>query len=109
MAVVAPRWETLACDDAAEARLAEELRIPLIVARLLCQRGLGDAALASRFLNPTLYYNGGAAGQLTADQAAGAVIMGTVDQTPARFVAIEIVVTSATADPEALERYLGSG
>src|SRR4051812_2428446 len=54
MPTVAPRWETLACDTAAETRLAEELGIPPIVARLLCQRGLGDPALATRFLNPSL-------------------------------------------------------
>src|SRR5256886_15714754 len=37
--------------------------------------------LLTGFLNPTLYYDGGTAGQLTADRAAGSVIMGTVDQT----------------------------
>jgi single-stranded-DNA-specific exonuclease len=54
MPTVAPRWETLACDDAAAERLAAALGIAPIVARLLCQRGLGDAEAASRFLNPSL-------------------------------------------------------
>jgi single-stranded-DNA-specific exonuclease len=54
MPTVAPRWETLACDEAAGAKLAAQLGIPEIVARLLCQRGLGDAEVASRFLNPSL-------------------------------------------------------
>jgi single-stranded-DNA-specific exonuclease len=54
MPIVAPRWETLACDDAAGARLASALGIAPVVARLLCQRGLGDPEQAHRFLNPTL-------------------------------------------------------
>jgi single-stranded-DNA-specific exonuclease len=54
MPTVAPRWETLACDDAASATLAAELGISPIVARLLCQRGLGNAEDARRFLNPSL-------------------------------------------------------
>lgn len=54
MPPVAPRWETLACDDAAAERLAAELSISPIVATLLCQRGLGDAEAARRFLNPSL-------------------------------------------------------
>lgn len=54
MPTVAPRWETLACDDAASTKLAGELGISPIVARLLCQRGLGDADDARRFLNPSL-------------------------------------------------------
>lgn len=54
MPTVAPRWETLACDDAAADRLAGELSIPPIVARLLCQRGLGAPDVAHRFLNPVL-------------------------------------------------------
>jgi len=37
--------------------------------------------LLTAFLNPTLYFDGGTAGPLTADRAAGSVIMGTVDQT----------------------------
>ncbi len=54
MATVAPRWDTLACDDAAAERLASALSITPIVARLLCQRGLGDPEQAHRFLNPSL-------------------------------------------------------
>ena len=54
MPTVAPRWETLACDEAATEKLAAELSIPPIVARLLCQRGLGAPEIAHRFLNPAL-------------------------------------------------------
>ncbi|MGE3510782.1 MAG: single-stranded-DNA-specific exonuclease RecJ [Vicinamibacterales bacterium] len=54
MATAPPRWESSPCDDEAAARLAAELTIPPIVARLLCQRGLGDPACASRFLTPKL-------------------------------------------------------
>ncbi len=54
MPIVGPRWETQACDEAAATRLAGALSVPPIVARLLCQRGLGDPELASRFLNPSL-------------------------------------------------------
>ncbi len=54
MPTVAPRWETLACDDAAAERLAAHLDITPVVARLLCQRGLGDPEAAARFLKPTL-------------------------------------------------------
>lgn len=54
MPTVAPRWETLACDEAATEKLAAELSVPPIVARLLCQRGLGAPEIAHRFLNPAL-------------------------------------------------------
>ena len=54
MPTVAPRWETLACDDAAAERLAGELSIAPIVARLLCQRGFDDPEQAARFLNPSI-------------------------------------------------------
>ncbi len=54
MATVAPRWDTLACDDAAAERLATALSITPIVAKLLCQRGLGDPEQAHRFLHPSL-------------------------------------------------------
>ncbi|MBS1817708.1 MAG: single-stranded-DNA-specific exonuclease RecJ [Acidobacteria bacterium] len=54
MPIVAPRWETLACDDAAAAVLADALSVSPVVARLLCQRGLGDPEVANRFLNPSL-------------------------------------------------------
>lgn len=54
MAVVAPRWDMLPCDEAAADRLVAELSITPVVARLLCQRGLSDPAQANRFLNPSL-------------------------------------------------------
>ncbi len=54
MPVVAPRWESLACDAAAASVLAAELKVPEIVARLLCQRGFADPAVAARFLSPSL-------------------------------------------------------
>src|SRR4051812_8393771 len=52
--MIAPRWELQACDDAASVALAAELGVAPVVARLLCQRGLSDPELASRFLNPSL-------------------------------------------------------
>jgi single-stranded-DNA-specific exonuclease len=51
---IAPRWDLLPCDEPATASLAAALGIEPAVARLLCQRGLGDPELASRFLNPAL-------------------------------------------------------
>jgi len=54
MPPVPPRWETLPCDDEASAKLAAELSIAPIVAKLLCQRGLSNAEAAWRFLNPSL-------------------------------------------------------
>jgi single-stranded-DNA-specific exonuclease len=51
---VARRWQASACDDAAAAALAAALNLPPLVARLLCQRGLGDPEVASRFLDPRL-------------------------------------------------------
>ena len=54
MPTIGPRWDTLACDDAAARALAAALRISPVVARLLCQRGLSDPELADRFLNPSL-------------------------------------------------------
>ncbi len=53
-AAIAPRWDSLSCDDAAANRLAEALTIPPIVARLLCLRDLSEPAAAARFLNPSL-------------------------------------------------------
>jgi len=49
-----PRWDPQPCDDPASERLAAALGIAPIVARLLCQRGLGDPGEAQRFLNPSL-------------------------------------------------------
>ena len=54
MPTIGPRWDTLACDDAAADALAAALGIAPVVARLLCQRGLSDPELADRFLNPSL-------------------------------------------------------
>jgi single-stranded-DNA-specific exonuclease len=53
-ATVAPRWDTLACDDVAVTNLAAAINVAPIVARLLCQRGLSDPDHATRFLNPAL-------------------------------------------------------
>jgi single-stranded-DNA-specific exonuclease len=54
MAPIPPRWEPLACDEPAAERLAAALDLSPIVARLLCQRGLGDPESAERFLHPRL-------------------------------------------------------
>ena len=54
MSIAPPRWDPIACDDVATERLATAIDVPIIVARLLCQRGLGDPELAERFLNPSL-------------------------------------------------------
>jgi single-stranded-DNA-specific exonuclease len=47
-------WQHLPCDDGQTATIAAALNLHPTVARLLCQRGLGDAEVASRFLNPSL-------------------------------------------------------
>jgi single-stranded-DNA-specific exonuclease len=52
--MIAPRWDLQPNDDPASERLAAALGIAPIVARLLCQRGLGDPETARRFLNPSL-------------------------------------------------------
>src|SRR2546428_2269441 len=52
--MISPRWDLQPCDDPASERLAAALGIAPIVARLLCQRGLGDPETAQRFLNPSL-------------------------------------------------------
>ncbi len=54
MAAAPPRWDHLGCDEAAAVTLASALGVAPIVARLLCQRGLGDPDEARRFLNPSL-------------------------------------------------------
>ena len=54
MPTIGPRWDAQPCDDAAAEKLAAALGIAPVVARLLCQRGLGDPELAARFLNPSL-------------------------------------------------------
>jgi single-stranded-DNA-specific exonuclease len=47
-------WEHLACDDTTVTRLAAELKITPITARLLCLRGLDEPGIARRFLSPSL-------------------------------------------------------
>ena len=54
MPVIGPIWQAQHCDEPAAIQLASALAIEPAVARLLCQRGLGDAELAFRFLNPSL-------------------------------------------------------
>jgi single-stranded-DNA-specific exonuclease len=51
---VAPRWHLSTCDDTSAGALADALQLPPLIARLLCQRGLGDPEVASRFLDPRL-------------------------------------------------------
>ena len=48
------RWERQPCDDDDAKRLADAIKVPPIVARLLCLRGLGDPETATRFLRPSL-------------------------------------------------------
>ena len=47
-------WQRVPCDDAQTVVLAEALNLHPTIARLLCQRGLGDPEVASRFLSPSL-------------------------------------------------------
>ena len=47
-----PCWELTACDEAARGALAAALGIEPAVARLLCQRGLGDPELARALSQP---------------------------------------------------------
>jgi single-stranded-DNA-specific exonuclease len=47
-------WEDVAVDDASVREMAAVVGVPLVVARLLCQRGFVDPADASRFLAPQL-------------------------------------------------------
>ncbi len=47
-------WAEKPCDDHAVARLAAELQVSPVTARLLCIRGLGDIDQARRFLAPSL-------------------------------------------------------
>jgi len=54
MPAVGPRWEPLPCDAGAAETLAAALRIPPIVATLLCQRGFTDPEVALRFLHPSI-------------------------------------------------------
>jgi len=52
--VIPPRWELQPADESAAGALASALKIEPPVARLLCQRGLGDPEEAFRFLHPSL-------------------------------------------------------
>jgi single-stranded-DNA-specific exonuclease len=48
------RWDHQACNEVVAARLAEELRLAPVLARLLCLRGITDPEAAARFLDPRL-------------------------------------------------------
>jgi single-stranded-DNA-specific exonuclease len=47
-------WQTHACDETCATKLAHELKVSPVIARLLAIRGLGSVDEASRFLNPSL-------------------------------------------------------
>ena len=47
-------WEDVAVDADRVRAVAAAVGVPLVVARLLCQRGLDDPATATRFLSPEL-------------------------------------------------------
>jgi single-stranded-DNA-specific exonuclease len=47
-------WQSLPCDEADVTRLAAELQVSPVTARLLCIRGLGETTKAQRFLSPSL-------------------------------------------------------
>jgi single-stranded-DNA-specific exonuclease len=47
-------WQTRPCDEGRAARLARDLGVSAVTARLLCLRGLDDPDRARRFLAPTL-------------------------------------------------------
>ncbi len=47
-------WQDVPVDEAAVAATAAALHLPAVIARLLCQRGLGDPETAHRFLQPSL-------------------------------------------------------
>jgi single-stranded-DNA-specific exonuclease len=47
-------WQTHACDETCATKLAHELKVSPVIARLLAIRGLGSVEEASRFLNPSL-------------------------------------------------------
>ena len=49
-----PPWITRSADDAAAQHLAENLRCPKAIARLLVSRGLSDPAAARTFFTPSL-------------------------------------------------------
>ena len=47
-------WEELPCDEGASIRLAAELNLSPVAARLLCMRGFSEPEAARRFLSPSL-------------------------------------------------------
>src|SRR5688572_12696244 len=47
-------WDVAPCNESDVASLSAALRIPPVVAQLLCLRGLGDPEAAERFLRPSL-------------------------------------------------------
>lgn len=47
-------WEPVVCDEPAAQVLADALQVPTVIARLLCQRGLGALDAAHQFLHPQL-------------------------------------------------------
>jgi single-stranded-DNA-specific exonuclease len=47
-------WESLQCDEGTVMRLAAELHVSPVTARLLCIRGLDEPGVAKRFLSPSL-------------------------------------------------------
>jgi single-stranded-DNA-specific exonuclease len=47
-------WQSVPCDEASAGRLANELQVSPITARLLCIRGISDLDVANRFLTPSL-------------------------------------------------------
>ena len=52
--LISPRWDLQSYDDIAATALAAAIGVEPAVARLLCQRGLGDPETAVRFLNPSV-------------------------------------------------------
>jgi single-stranded-DNA-specific exonuclease len=52
--MIALRWDLNPCDEIAATALASAIGIEPPVARLLCQRGLTDPEIASKFLNPSI-------------------------------------------------------
>lgn len=54
MSKAARIWESLNCDEGAVARLAADLHVSPVTARLLCIRGLDEPGVAQRFLSPSL-------------------------------------------------------
>ena len=47
-------WQDVPCDEACVSATAAALKVPPVIARLLCQRGLTDPDAARRFLAPAL-------------------------------------------------------